>query len=134
MKKELFKYWSIIGTLTEIEDYVRMYENDDWNCEPVPFNADVYGLIKGRHSLPVNNYIFDDKYIAFGPSSFKTMEQNAIVSLLPKKESNNIIIYVTGCSQALIAAINAAKDVGYEQIVLKHHDKDTRMYLCQWVY
>ena len=28
----LFKYWSYVGTLTEIEEYVRVYENDDWNC------------------------------------------------------------------------------------------------------
>lgn len=134
MKKELFKYWGIIGTLTEIEDYVRMYENDDWNCELVPFNADVYGLIKGRHSLPVNNYIFDDKDIAFGPSSFRTMEQNAELVILSKKESSNMIIYVTGYSASLIAAINAAKRAGYNEIVLKHHDKETGLYICQWVY
>lgn len=72
--------------------------------------------------------------MTFAPGSFKTMEQNATVALLSKKESNNVIIYVTGCSKALIAAINAAKDVGYNQIVLKHFDKDTEMYLCQWVY
>lgn len=130
----VFKYWNFVGSLTEIEDYVKVYENDDWNCEPIKFEADVYGLIKGRHSLPVNNYIFNDNEVTFGPSSFKTMEQNAEVALLSKKESNNIIIYVTGCSQALIAAINAAKNVGYNQIVLKHFDKDTEMYLCQWVY
>ena len=131
---QLFKYWNFIGTLTEVETYVSKYENDDWNCEPITYEADIYGLIKGRHNLPVNNYIFDDNDVTFGPGSFKTMEQNATVALLPKKESNNIIIYVTGCSQALIAAINAAKDVGYSQIILKHFDKDTGMYLCQWVY
>lgn len=131
---QLFKYWNFIGTLTEIETYVSKYENDDWNCAPIVYEADIYGLIKCRHNLPVNNYIFNDNNVRFGPGSFKTMEQNASVSLLHKKESNNIIIYVTGCSQALIAAINAAKDVGYSQIALKHFDKDTGMYLCQWVY
>lgn len=130
----LFKYWSYVGTLTEIEEYVRVYENDDWNCEPIEFEADVYGLIKGRHNLPVNNYIFDDNTVTFGPSSFGTMEQNAEITLLSKKESSNIIIYVTGYSASLIAAINAAKNTGYIQVILKHHDKETGLYICQWVY
>lgn len=130
----VFKYWNYIGTLTEIEEYVSVYENDDWNCEPIEFEADVYGLIKGRHNLPVDNYIFGDNEATFGPSSFGTMEQNAEVAILSKKESSNIIIYVTGYSAALIAAINAAKRAGYNQIVLKHHDKETGLYICQWVY
>ena len=131
---KLFKYWNFIGTLSQVEEYVKIYENNDWNCEPIQFEADVYGLIKGRHNLPVDNYIFSDNGVTFGPSSFRTMEQNAEVFLLSKKESNTIIIYVTGHSASLIAAINAAKNAGYTQLILKHHDKETGLYLCQWLY
>ena len=43
-------------------------------------------------------------------------------------------MYVTGYTPAAVAAINAAKDAEYTKIVLKHFDKDTGIYLCQWVY
>lgn len=39
---QLFKYWNFIGTLTEIETYVSKYENDDWNCAPIIYEADIY--------------------------------------------------------------------------------------------
>ena len=128
---QLFKYWSIIGTLTEIEDHVKVYENDNWNCEPILFEADVFGLIKGRHKMPVKNFIFSE--IPFGHNSYGKMEKVAL-KILEQKTSDNLVLFVTGYTPAVIAAINAAKSIGYKQIVLKHFDKDTGMYLCQWVY
>ena len=55
---KLFNYWGFIGSLTEIEDYVRIFDNDYWNGEPVPFEADVYGLIAGRHEMPVKKNLY----------------------------------------------------------------------------
>lgn len=62
------------------------------------------------------------------------MEEEAIKVLASQKTNNAILIYVTGYTPATIAAINAAKSVGYSQIILKHHDKDSNLYLDQWVY
>ena len=50
---KLYNYWGFIGSLAEIEDYVRIFDDNYWNGEPVPFEADVYGLISGRHEMPV---------------------------------------------------------------------------------
>lgn len=36
----LFKYWNIVGSLADIEDYVKTYENNEWNCEQIPYKAD----------------------------------------------------------------------------------------------
>lgn len=129
---KLYNYWGFIGSLTEIEDYVRIFDNDFWNGEPIPFTADVYGLISGRHEMPVKKFILDK--ITFGPTSYHDMEEEAIKTLEPQKTNSSIIIYVTGYTPATIAAINAAKTVGYDQIILKHHDKDSGLYLDQWVY
>ena len=62
------------------------------------------------------------------------MEEAAIKVLESQKTNDSIIVYVTGYTPATIAAINAAKTVGYNQIILKHHDKDSGLYLDQWVY
>ena len=128
----LFKYWNYVGSLADIEDYVKTYENNEWNCEPIPYKADEYGLISNRHKMPVKNFIFSE--ILFGHNSYSQMEKIAINKLKQQKTSDNIIIYVTGYSASLIAAINAAKNTGYTQVILKHHDKETGLYLCQWVY
>lgn len=129
---KLFNYWGFIGSLTEIEDYVRIFDNNFWNGEPIPFEVDVYGLISGRHEMPVKNFILTQ--ITFGPTSYHDMEETAIRKLESQKTNNSILIYVTGYTPATIAAINAAKSVGYSQIILKHHDKDSNIYLDQWVY
>lgn len=129
---KLFNYWGFVGSLAEIEDYVRIFDNNYWNGEPIPFEADVYGLIDGRHEMPVKRFIL--KNITFGPTSYHDMEEEAIKVLASQKTNNAIIVYVTGYTPATIAAINAAKSVGYTQIILKHHDKDSGLYLDQWVY
>ena len=129
---KLFKYWNMVGTLTEIEDYVRVCENNSWNCEPIPFKADVYGLIKGRHNLPVEEYLLDE--LKFGRNLFMAMENSIAMKLSKEKENESLVIYVTGYTPALIAAINAARRVGYIEIVLRHHDKYSDTYINQWVY
>ena len=128
----LFKYWDFIGTMSEVEDYVMTYEKDQWNCEPIPYTADEYSLISDRHSMPVKNFIYDQ--IPFGHNSYGQMEKRATSILESQKTCDNLILFVTGYTPATISAINAARLVGYKQIVLKHYDKDTGLYLCQWVY
>lgn len=82
--------------------------------------------------MPVKNFILNQ--ITFGPTSYHDMEEAAIKVLESQKTNDTIIVYVTGYTPATIAAINAAKTVGYNQIILKHHDKDSGLYLDQWVY
>jgi hypothetical protein len=127
----LYEYWGYIGSLSDIEEYIRVFENDQWNCEPIPFQADIYGLVSGRHIMPVKNFIFDQ--IPFGNNSYSQMEKMAI-DKLKQKTCDNLVLFVTGYTPAVIAAINAAKSIGYSKICLKHYDKDTGIYLCQWVY
>ena len=62
------------------------------------------------------------------------MQKAAVKTQESQKTNDSLIIYVTGYTPATIAAINAAKTVGYNQIILKHHDKDSALYLDQWVY
>ncbi len=87
---KLFNYWGFIGSLTEIEDYVRIFDNDYWNGEPIPFEADVYGLIDSRHKMPVKNFILNQ--ITFGPTSYHDMEEAAIKVLESQKTNDSIIV------------------------------------------
>ena len=73
------KYWNYVGSLADIEDYVKTYENNEWNCEPIPYKADEYGIINNRHKMPVKNFIFSE--IPFGHNSYSQMEKIAINKL-----------------------------------------------------
>ena len=42
---EIYKYWDQVGTMGQIEDYVEFHDNNEWNCDPIKLDADVFLLI-----------------------------------------------------------------------------------------
>lgn len=97
-----------------------------WKPENVKF-----GLIQGRHKLPVNTYIFgriDD------PTNLNKMAAVAMnwASTLPKGE--DIEIYVTGLTVAVVEVLNALKLSDYTGTVyLMHYDSKKGDYFPQVV-
>lgn len=113
------------------------------------------GLCAGRHEMPVNAYIFeriDD------PMNFYAMECAAseriwlllesagmpriqtIVGIHGSMDSETryvfdceVLIYVTGLSSALIAALNALKSMGVRDVSLMHFDKEADCYKEQFI-
>lgn len=128
MKKYMYD-GELFNSISEIEDYVELNFNGYWNCEPVSVEVVEYGLIDGRHNLPVDKFIYtniDDVL------DFAKLEEVAIKSIT--KGADILVIYVTGLTSATIAAINSAKWLGYKSIILKHYDNVSGNYLSQWVY
>lgn len=61
MKKSVYNYHNFLAlNMAEVEDFVNIHDNGYWDCEPVKVEADVYGLISGRHAMPVEEYVFDE--------------------------------------------------------------------------
>lgn len=42
---EIYKYWNKVDNMSGIETYVEFHDNNEWNCEPVKLDADVFYLI-----------------------------------------------------------------------------------------
>lgn len=42
---EIYKYWDKVDNMSGIETYVEFHDNNEWNCEPVKLDADVFYLI-----------------------------------------------------------------------------------------
>ena len=42
---EIYKYWDKVDTMGCIETYVERHDNNNWNCEPIKLDADVFYLI-----------------------------------------------------------------------------------------
>ena len=130
MKKSVYNYHNFVGlNMAEVEDFVNIHDNGYWDCEPVKVDADVYGLVSGRHAMPVDEYVFDGIEDMF---KFFNLEVEALSSI--KKTSDLLVLYVTGLTVATISVINVAKKLGYKDVVLKHYNRDNGLYESQWVY
>lgn len=130
MKKSVYNYHNFLAlNMAEVEDFVNIHDNGYWDCEPVKVQADVYGLISGRHAMPVEEYVFDEIEDMF---RFFDLEVKALSSI--EKTSDLLVLYVTGLTVATISVINVAKKLGYKDVVLKHYNRDNGLYESQWVY
>lgn len=130
MKKSVYNYHNFLAlNMAEVEDFVNIHDNGYWDCEPVKVEADVYGLISGRHAMPVEEYVFDEIEDMF---RFFDLEVKALSSI--EKTSDLLVLYVIGLTVATISVINVAKKLGYKDVVLKHYNRDNGLYESQWVY
>lgn len=130
MKKSVYNYHNFLAlNMAEVEDFVNIHDNGYWDCEPVKVEADVYGLISGRHAMPVEEYVFDEIEDMF---RFFDLEVKALSYI--EKTSDLLVLYVTGLTVATISVINVAKKLGYKDVVLKHYNRDNGLYESQWVY
>lgn len=130
MKKSVYNYHNFLAlNMAEVEDFVNIHDNGYWDCETVKVEADVYGLISGRHAMPVEEYVFDEIEDMF---RFFDLEVKALSSI--EKTSDLLVLYVTGLTVATISVINVAKKLGYKDVVLKHYNRDNGLYESQWVY
>ena len=130
MKKSVYNYHNFLAlNMAEVEDFVNIHDSGYRDCEPVKVEADVYGLISGRHAMPVEEYIFTEIEDMF---KFFNLEVQALSSI--KKTSDLLVLYVTGLTVATISVINVAKKLGYKDVVLKHYNRDNGLYESQWVY
>lgn len=84
-----------------------------------------FGLCEGRHEINgVTEYIFGNTIS--DPTNTEGLKKEALAFFIDNgvKSTECINIYVTGLTVALIAAINAAKEIGVT-VTLYHFDRET---------
>lgn len=96
------------------------------------------GLCRGRHPLPVDDYIFPE--VVENPFDFKSHEETAMdwVDSHPDIEweegsqlSNKVVrVYVTGLTPVLTALINAFTKY-FVRLELAHYNRDTGEFIVQ---
>ena len=86
------------------------------------------GLIKGRHDIPVDRYIFDK----IDDVTDQETLMNIAYHFIKKIDADVLEIYVTGLTVALIATLNVCKILGV-QAVLHHYDRESETYYEQEV-
>lgn len=94
------------------------------------------GLVKGRHELPVNEYIFES---ISDPSDIESIEKQAEDWVLSRFASEcfyeeTLVIYVTGLTVALTSVIKSVANSVCIHLVLMHYDKATNDYVRQIIF
>lgn len=92
----------------------------------------VLGLVNGRHSMPVEDYIFEGEIK--DPLNFTEMAtviENRFKELQIRSE-DEVSLFVTGLTAATVEVINACKKHNIS-LYLYHYDKDSNNYRKQTV-
>ena len=92
------------------------------------------GTIKGRHNLPVTNYIFNDelKDVTDIEKTENDVKTYFINNILPIKADDDVqvILYITGLTIVTLAVVKACKVCGCE-LVCMHYDRESDCYIAQ---
>lgn len=89
-----------------------------------------FGLCKGRHEYPVKECIFPETVQRM---NFTRLELTATDVLKPLVDEGvkTLVIYVSGCKEALLAAYSAALKLHFRNITVMHYDKVYNQYTAQ---
>lgn len=110
-------------------------ECNNWN-DIAPYNeaeieVDIASmeLCKGRHSTPATDgAVFETEVNPLDISALESEAKKKLVSLNITK----LNLYVTGLTVALIAVLNATRELGIK-VTLWHFDRESGKYYCQEV-
>lgn len=93
------------------------------------------GLVAGRHTMPVDRYIFDEIKDVLDFHFLNTGVEKFINSLpvVNGKLDCNLNIYVTGLTSVTIALLSNLKDLNFDkgQIKFYHFDREINTYKPQ---
>lgn len=87
----------------------------------------VIGLFKGRHTLPVERFIFDET--VSDPTDLDNIDEAVEVAL---KNADEVVLYVTGLTVATTAVCSYCFKV-LVPLTLMHYDNQRKMYFPQVV-
>ena len=112
-------------------------QNFDWSEVrriPAPTeNPQRFGLCRGRHEITgVRRYIFDTDINPLDPVAleWEAAEYFRQFAGMRLQEQGGILLYVTGLTVALVAALNACRNLSIP-VTLMHYDRESGNYYPQ---
>lgn len=121
-----YKYYSEVGLLSEIEDYIRVVDNDYYNGEPVKFstseNTDVFSVAAIDNNSEIIQ-IFKEKDLAINDIEKLSFICNRKFWKINNKDY--AIIYNNADNTgALLTLLHRVSLSEYKQVFVKLYDKD----------
>lgn len=116
---DIYKYYEQVDSMGGIETYVERHDNNEWNCEPVKLDADVFYLI-GLYSKYEN--IFSE-YLSDNYSKKEVNDYlNKVFSTRNRKDI--AVVYINSedpkLGRAIQMLVNRLHLEGYDQVYLNY--------------
>jgi len=114
---EIFKYWDQVGTMGQIEEYVEFHDNNNWNCEPVKLDADVFLLVgyTNEHESIFSQYLSENY-------SKGEVNDNLNKVFSTRNRKDIALVYINSedpkLGRAIQMLVNRLHLEGYEQVYL----------------
>lgn len=114
---KVFKYWDKVDNMGGIETYVEFHDNNEWNCEPIKLDADVFYLI-GYHDK------YESIFSQYLPEAYTKKDiDNALNRVFSTRNRKDIaLVYINSedpkFGRAIQMLVNRLHLEGYEQVYL----------------
>lgn len=86
------------------------------------------GVCEGRHEMPVDKFVFGQQVNPLDVIGLETQAEKRLLEL--KGNCNQLHLYVTGLTVAVIAVIKVALEM-FDSVVLLHYNRDSNSYYQQ---
>lgn len=116
---EIYKYWDQVDTMGGIETYVEFHDNNEWNCEPVKLDADVFHLI-GTYDW------YESIFSQYLPEEYTKEDINEALNKVfsTRNRKDIVVVYINSedpkLGRALQMLVNRLHLEGYEQVYLNY--------------
>lgn len=114
---EIYKYWDKVDNMSGIETYVEFHDNNEWNCEPVKLDADVFYLIGYTTE-------YESIFSQYLPESYTKGEVNDALNKVfsTRNRKEIVVVYINSedpkLGRAIQMLVNRLHLEGYEQVYL----------------
>lgn len=114
---EIYKYWDKVDNMVGIETYVEFHDNNEWNCEPIKLDADVFYLIGYTNE-------YESIFSQYLSENYSKREVNdALNKVLSTRNRKDIaVVYINSedpkLGRAIQMTVNRLHLEGYEQVYL----------------
>lgn len=129
----VYKYHGYIGSLLEVKFQVDYYENGYWDGKPVQVDGDMVRIIGGRGFCREIPYIYETT------QSINIIDKDYIIKKMAATKKGDILVLYnnqhrkSNPDRILELCLEAAKELGYEEIWVKELDLYTYLWKCERV-
>lgn len=114
---DIYKYWDQVDSMSGIETYVEFHDNNEWNCEPIKLDADVFYLIGYTTE-------YESIFSQYLSENYSKGEVNDALNkaFSTRNRKDIVVVYINSedpkLSRAIQMTVNRLHLEGYDQVYL----------------
>lgn len=85
-------------------------------------NIAIFAMCEGRHDCPIDDAIFPNAVPVMAFGKLELMAENKLKPIVDEHKITKLVVYVSGCTPAIIAIINTCLKLKIRELTLMHFD------------